>query len=105
MDPNVIPPAECAGIDDVRAGMDALDREIVRLVAERVEYVRAAAKFKTSSASVADKERMAAVLRTRREWAEAVGLSGDVIEGIYRELVNYCVSEEHKRWEAINRTE
>jgi isochorismate pyruvate lyase len=84
MDPNVIPPAECAGIDAVRAGMDALDREIVRLVAERVEYVRAAAKFKTSSASVADKERMAAVLRTRREWAEAVGLSGDGIEGIYR---------------------
>jgi isochorismate pyruvate lyase len=105
MNPNIIPPEYCAGIDEVRAGMDAVDREIVALIGRRVEYVRAAAKFKTTSGSVADPERMAAVLRTRREWAEASGLDGDVIEGLYRELVRYCVSEEHKRWEAINRTE
>ena len=52
--------------------MDAIDREIVALIAERVEYVRAAAKFKTTSANVAAPERVAAVLKTRREWAEAV---------------------------------
>jgi len=67
-----------------------------------VEYVRAAAKFKTSSAGVAAPERVAAVLKTRRAWAEEAGLSGDVMESIYRELVNYCVSEEHKRWEAMH---
>jgi hypothetical protein len=41
---------------------------------------------------------VAAVLKTRREWAEAAGLSGDVIEGLYRDLVTYCVGEEHKQW-------
>ena len=90
-------------LEEIRAGMDAIDRQIVALIAERVEHVREAAKLKTSSASVAAPDRVAAVLKTRREWAEAAGLDGDVIEGLYRELVRYCVSEEHKRWEELNR--
>jgi isochorismate pyruvate lyase len=80
--------------------MDAIDREIIALIANRVAYVRAAAKFKTSSENVAAPDRVAAVLKTRREWAEAAGLSGETIEGLYRGLVTYCVSEEHKQWVA-----
>ena len=99
---NLIPPGQCANLDEIRAGMDAIDHEIVALIAERVAYVRAAARFKTSSANVAAPERVAAVLRTRREWAEAAGLDGLVIEGLYRELVAYSVAEEHKQWEAEN---
>jgi isochorismate pyruvate lyase len=98
----VTEPAECRDLDEIRAGMDAVDREIVALIAKRVGYVRAAAKFKTSSANVAAPERVATVLKTRREWAEAAGLSGDVVEGLYGELVRYCVSEEHKQWLADN---
>ena len=99
---SLIPPDDCTSLDEIRAGMDAVDREIVALIARRVNYVRSAAKFKTSSANVAAPERVAAVLKTRREWAEAVGLSGDVIEGLYRELVAYSVSEEHKCWHELN---
>jgi isochorismate pyruvate lyase len=95
-------PADCASLEEIRAGMDAIDREVVALLAERVAYVRAAARFKTTSAGVAAPERVAAVLKTRREWAEAAGLSGDVVEALYRELVAYCVAEEHKRWEALH---
>ena len=97
-----LPPDACSNLDEIRAGMDAIDREIVALIARRVEYVRNAAKFKTSSANVAAPDRVAAVLKTRRAWAEAAGLSGDVMEGLYRELVAYSVGEEHKRWLEIN---
>jgi len=102
MSPDTIPPEKCASLDEIRVGMDAIDREMVALIARRVEYVRNAAKFKTNAATVAAPERVAAVLKTRREWAEAAGLSGDVIERIYRDLVNYSVSEEHKRWQELN---
>ena len=102
---NQIPPAQCGNMDEIRAGMDAIDREIVSLITRRVAYVRAAAKFKTSSAGVAAPDRVAAVLKTRREWAEAAGLSGEVIEGLYRNLVAYCVSEEHKEWLTLNATQ
>jgi len=80
--------------------MDAVDREIVALISRRVAYVRAAAAFKKDSVDVAAPDRVAAVLKTRRQWAEAAGLSGDVIEGLYRDLVAYSLSEEHKQWEA-----
>jgi isochorismate pyruvate lyase len=44
--PQPVPPSECADLDEIRAGMDAIDREIVALIARRVEYVRVAAKFR-----------------------------------------------------------
>jgi isochorismate pyruvate lyase len=97
---HLIPPEQCVNLDEIRAGMDAIDREIVSLIASRVAYVRKAAGFKTSSANVAAPERVAAVLKTRRQWAEAAGLNGGVIESLYRDLVTYCVSEEHRQWEA-----
>lgn len=100
MDQTQIPPYQCSSLDEIRAGMDAIDREIIALISRRVAYVRAAAAFKTSSANVAAPERVAAVLKTRREWAEAAGLSGEVVEGLYRDLVAYSVSEEHKQWVA-----
>ena len=94
---------DAGSLDEIRAGMDAVDREIVSLIARRVAYVRAAAKFKTSSANVAAPDRVALVLKSRRECAETAGLDGEVVERLYRELVAYCVSEEHKEWEALNK--
>jgi isochorismate pyruvate lyase len=48
----VKPPEECASIEDVRLGIDALDREVVALIGRRARYVEAAARFKTSDESV-----------------------------------------------------
>jgi isochorismate pyruvate lyase len=96
------PPADCRSLDEIRAGMDDIDRQIVALIATRVEYVREAAKFKTSLENVAAPERVEAVLKTRRGWAEAAGLDGEAIERLYRDLVAYSVAEEHKRWRQMN---
>lgn len=93
------PPEECRTLDEIRAGMDALDREIIRILAQRVAYVKAAAKFKTSSADVAAPDRVQKVLDTRRDWAIAAGLDGDVVRALYRDIVTYCVGEEKKHWE------
>ena len=95
-------PGLCQTLDEIRTGMDAIDRKIVDLIVQRVAYVRAAAKFKTSATSVAAPERVQAVLNTRRQWAEDAGLSGPVIEALYRDLVAYCISEEKKHWETLH---
>ena len=97
-----IPPEQCKTLDEVRAGMDALDREIIALFSKRVAFVKAAAKFKSSADAVADPGRMNAVFATRRAWAEQAGLDGAVIESLYRDLVAYCVFEEKKHWEKIS---
>ncbi len=91
-------PADCASLEEVRAQIDRIDEQIVRLIGERAGYVKAAARFKDSEHAVAAPERFAAMLQTRRQWAEREGLSPDVIEAIYRELVRYFIAEEKEHW-------
>ncbi len=93
------PPERCASIDDVRRGIDALDREIVGLIGERSRYVDAAAKFKADEAAVRAPERQKAMLEQRRRWAEEEGLDPAAIERLYRDLIHYFVNREMKDWE------
>jgi len=94
-------PEDCESLDEIRAGMDALDRSIVRILVQRVGYVRAAAKFKTSADAVAAPDRVQKVLDTRRDWAIAAGLDGDVVRALYRDIVAYCIGEEKNEWERL----
>ena len=48
---------------EVRRGVDALDAEIVRLIAQRFRYMDAAARIKPERAAVRDEARKAEVLR------------------------------------------
>ena len=91
-------PDRCKNITDIRTEIDQLDRQVIAIIGQRFEYVKAAAKFKTSETSVKAPERFQAMLQQRRAWAEEEGLNPDVIENIYRDLVNYFIKEELNRW-------
>lgn len=95
-------PEDCESLDDVRAEIDRLDREVLRLWGQRSGYVRAAARFKTSEASVAAPERFRAMLQQRRQWAADEGLSPEVVESIYRQLVEYFITEEKLHWRKLD---
>ncbi|BBP59689.1 isochorismate lyase [Pseudomonas sp. St316] len=98
MDP--LQPSQCANMEDIRREIDALDQAVITLLGKRYQYVLAASKFKTSASSVQAPERFKAMLATRREWAEAEGLSPDAIEKLYSDLVHHFIAEEMKRWTA-----
>ena len=87
-------------MQEVRAEIDRLDRQVIAAWAERYAYVRAAAKFKADEAEVAAPDRFRAMLEQRRRWAEEGGLSPDVVGGLYRDLVQYFISEEKRHWQA-----
>lgn len=89
---------ECSSIDDIRTEIDRIDRQIVALIGERAGYVRAAAKFKTSTADVRAAERFEAMLRQRRAWAQERGLDPDMIEKLYRGMVNHFIQQEMAHW-------
>ncbi|SEM47360.1 isochorismate pyruvate lyase [Pseudomonas sp. ok272] len=93
-------PAACEGMADIRREIDALDHAVIQLLGKRFQYVLAASKFKTSATSVRAPERFAAMLSTRRTWAEAEGLDPDAIEKMYRDLVNHFIEQELKQWQA-----
>jgi isochorismate pyruvate lyase len=93
-------PTDCTSLEDVRTAIDQVDRQILALLGLRADYVHAAARFKSSEAAVAAPERLAAMMRARREWAVAEGLDADVIEKIYRDLVEYFIAREREHWKA-----
>lgn len=93
-------PEECTDIQEIRAGIDRLDREIIAAIGERARYVAAAAKFKRDEASVRAPDRVAAMLAQRRAWAQEEGLSADLIEKLFQDLVAYFVQREMAGWKA-----
>ncbi len=93
-------PEECSNIQDIRAQIDRIDRQIIAALGQRFKYVLAASKFKTSETSVKAPERLKLILRERRVWAQEQGLDPDVIEKLYQDLVDYFIAEELKNWQS-----
>lgn len=92
-------PQDCTNMQDIRTEIDHIDQQIIALLGQRFDYVKAAAKFKTDTASVRASERFESMLQQRRIWAETAGLSADVIEKLYRDLVTYFINEELNHWQ------
>jgi len=92
----MIPPDACKTIDEVRQGIDELDRMIIAALGQRFHYVKAVTRFKKNADEVRAPERYQAVLTSRRAWAAEVGLNPDVIEEMYRHLIAHFIDEEIK---------
>jgi isochorismate pyruvate lyase len=87
----------CKSIEEVREGIDTIDSEIIALLGKRYEFVKAVVRFKErTETSIISKQRLDLVITSRREMSLKYGLDPDVIESIYRLLINYFISEEMK---------
>ncbi len=91
-------PADCENLSEIRTEIDELDKQIIERIKKRFEYVKSAAKFKTSVATVQAPERFASMLETRKKWATQNGLQEEWIEKIYTLMVNFFIEEEIKEW-------
>ena len=88
-------PQECQSIQEVRECIDAIDNQVVELLAKRFEYVKAVVPFKQKTAEgIIAQERKEQVLRDRRVLAEKHGLNPDTIEEMYKLLIQYFIDEE-----------
>ncbi|MCS3575026.1 isochorismate pyruvate lyase [Bradyrhizobium elkanii] len=92
--PTVDNGACCKTLGEVRSNIDRLDREIVRLMAERGRYVHEAARFKANPAQVEAPERAEAVVKKAMTLAEQDGLSPKVAEAAYRAMVRAFIDYE-----------
>ena len=93
-------PTDCDSLGEVRAAIDHLDQQIVALLSLRADYVRSAAKFKSSEADVSAPGRLSSMIAQRREWARREGLDPDFIEKLYRDLVAYFIARELEHWKS-----
>lgn len=92
-------PEDCETMTDVRAGVDALDRELVALIAERSRYMEAAARIKPSRNVVRDEWRIEDVVSKVKAEAERVGLPVELAEPVWRELIERSIAYEFKVWD------
>lgn len=90
-------PHECSDIAEVRDEIDRIDSQIIQLLSTRFGYVREVVKYKDNTATgIEATDRRAAVIASRRKWAEEASLNPDVIENIYNTLIDYFIDEEKK---------
>lgn len=99
MPDSVRSPEDCTTMLEVRAGVDALDRELVALLATRFGYMRAAARIKPGRDAVRDEARKASVIAAAVAEAEAQGIPGDVIGDIWERLVEGSIAYEFAEWD------
>ncbi|MFC0709609.1 isochorismate lyase [Azorhizophilus paspali] len=93
-------PRDCTSLNDVRVGIDSLDRQIFEALRQRLEYVKAAAQFKPSEESIPAPERVLTMLAERREWAEAAGYNVAFTEELFRQIIEWNIQQQILHWRA-----
>ena len=93
-------PSDCSSMEDVRAGVDHLDRQFVELLARRFEYMDAAARIKPSREAVRDEWRKADVKRKVNAEARRLGMDRALIDRLYEDLIETSIAHELARWDA-----
>lgn len=101
MSETVKTPEECETMAEVRAGVDALDRELMRLIAVRFGYMRAAARIKPEKGHVRDEARKAEVIANVREDARREQLPEEELGAIWDALVESSIAYEMIEWENL----
>lgn len=89
----------CADMTEVRAEIDALDRAIVALLADRLHYIDEAARIKQSRDQVRDEARIAEVLNKVGAEAQQLGADRKVIAAGYRALVEASIAYELEQFD------
>jgi isochorismate pyruvate lyase len=94
-------PEDCQTMADVRAGVDALDRELVTLLARRFGYMNAAARIKPARNQVRDEARKAQVIANASAAAAMAGLPAGLAETLWEALVEASIAHEFGVWDAL----
>jgi len=92
-------PAECTSMSEVRDGVDAIDRMVVVLLAERQGYMDAAARIKPDRDVIRDHARIEDVIAKVKAAARQAGLSEAIAEPVWRTLIDRCIAYEFAVWD------
>ena len=87
---------------DVRYQVDTLDAQLVPLLLQRLQCMRAAAQIKSKRDQVRDDQRVAAVLDHVKQRARQLGADAsdvEAIEAIYSQLIEFCIGYELRHFD------
>jgi isochorismate pyruvate lyase len=98
--PSPVEPANCNDMTEVRAGVDAVDTQLVELLAVRFAYMDAAARIKSERSAVRDEARKQQVLKNVYDSATGLGIPAEVVADLWERLVEASIAYELDKWDA-----
>lgn len=85
---------QCNSLDEVRENIDRIDDEIIKLIAERGNYVAQASAFKKDEKDVKAPKRVEAVIAKVKNKAIIYGVDPDLAEVLYKEMISHFINME-----------
>ncbi|MDD3500042.1 chorismate mutase [Sulfurovum sp.] len=85
---------KCTTLEEARDAIDQLDEEIVKLIAQRNNYIRQIAHFKSSIDEIKAEERINDVISRVRAQAIELDLSPNLITDLYVRMIDGMVESE-----------
>ena len=98
-----VDPAACQSMTEVRQGVDALDRALVALLAERQRYMDDAARIKPVRDAVHDDARIEDVVTKVLAAAAIHHLAPEIAEPVWRTLIDRCIAHEFATYDRTRR--
>ena len=89
---------QCKNMNDIRCAIDELDGNIIKLMSERLKYVREASRFKKDEVAVRDSNRVREVIESKKKLAIEHDLPPELIGNIYAMMIDSFIEEELKEW-------
>ncbi|MEG0002290.1 MAG: chorismate mutase [Comamonas sp.] len=86
----------CTDMTEVRQGVNALDDILVPLLVQRSGFMTQAARVKNDAQLVRDEARIEAIVERVRAQAQAEGGSPELIEQVYRAMMELFIAYEHQ---------
>ena len=95
-------PEQCTTMNEIRAGVDEVDRRLVALLQRRFGYMDAAARIKPTRDAVRDEWRKADVLAKVDAAARSAGVDPSLIARLYEDLIEASIAHELRRWDELH---
>lgn len=99
----VVAAEACETMAQVRREIDRIDQALVALLAERQRYIEAAGRIKPQRDMVRDPERIEDVVSKVLARAAEAGLSADIAEPVWRQLIERSIAHEFQIFDTADK--
>ena len=89
-------PVPCPEMTSIRQQIDALDVELVKLLARRQKLIESAGTVKPQRTQVRDDARIEEVVSLVLQAAKKEGLATEIAEPVWRQLIESSIAHEYR---------
>lgn len=81
-------PKSCLRLSEIRTAVNAIDRQIIKMLGKRAGYARAAFAFKTDLKSIGQSSHRKKMFAQRKAWAQQHGADVRMTRRIFQAIVD-----------------